>query len=116
MSLALAERQMGMSEQRSELQSVVDFFAIPSIVDVLFAVQDGRFVRRCPALGAQGGAVQAAVTALMELGVITELADPDHDGEPLLTLTGKGIKVCGMVRQVLNFAAPAPASAPLTLS
>ncbi|TCB89423.1 hypothetical protein E0H26_27840 [Micromonospora zingiberis] len=105
-----------MSEKRSELQSVVDFFAVPLIADVLFAVRDGRSPRSLPATCSQSGAVEAAIAALMEAGVVTELAEPDHDGEPLLTLTGKGVKVCDLVRQVIDFTAPAHATEHLALS
>ncbi|MBX7268934.1 hypothetical protein KIF24_24810 [Micromonospora sp. Llam7] len=94
---------MGMPNDRSELQSVIDFFATPLIVDVLLAVRDGRLPQHCPELCTYGDAIDTAIAALTAAGTVTGLASPSLDGQPLLILTHKGRKVCELVERVVDF-------------
>ncbi|MFK3984472.1 hypothetical protein ACI2K4_29375 [Micromonospora sp. NPDC050397] len=92
-----------MPEDRSELQSVIDFFATPLIVDVLLAVRDGRFPQHCPELRTYGDAINTAFAALAAAGTVTGPSNLDFDGKPTITLTSKGREVCELVERVVDF-------------
>jgi hypothetical protein len=98
---------MGTPGDRSDLQSVINFFATPLIVDVLLAIRDGRLPRQSPDLSMYGDAVDAAITALVDAGTV---AGPAHrqqfSGEPLLILTTKGDAVCALIDEVFDFEPP----------
>ncbi|NIL64828.1 hypothetical protein [Salinispora arenicola] len=91
-----------MPDDRSELQTVIDFFGVPLVVDVLLAVRDGRRPRDCPELCAYVMRYDTAITALAATGAVRGSTDPDSSGSPLLTLTNKGREVCSLVERVID--------------
>lgn len=94
---------MGMPGDRSELQSVIDFFGTPLIVDVLLAVRDGRPPHDCPELNTYGDAIDTAIAALTSAGAVTGPTAASLDGAHSLTLTHKGREVCALVERVVDF-------------
>lgn len=91
-----------MPDDRSELQTVIDFFGVPLVIDVLLAVRDGRHPRDCPELRTYGDAIDTAISALATTGAVRGSTDPDLGGSPLLTLTSKGREVCSLVERVID--------------
>jgi hypothetical protein len=97
---------MGTPGDRRELQSVIDFLATPLIVDVLWAIRDGRLPHQCPELSRYGDAVAAAVEVLTRAGAVAVQASREQlSGKPLLTLTAKGRTVCTLIDKVVDFRA-----------
>ena len=95
---------MGSPRDRSELQSVIDFFATPLIVDVLRAIRDGRLPRQSPDLSPYGDAVDAAILALANAGTVAGDTRPGQLGSaPSLSLTSKGRMVCALIDEVIDF-------------
>lgn len=98
---------MGSPWDRSDLQSVIDFFATPLIVDVLREIRDGRLPRQSPELSAYGDAVDAAILALTDAGTVAGDAHLGQPGSaPSLSLTSKGHMVCALIDEVVDFHSP----------
>lgn len=95
---------MGTLGDRNDLQSVIDFFGTPLVVDVLRAVRAGLRPRLSPDLSMYGDAVDSAIAALTESGVVT--THPESYGEPSLTLTAKGRGLCLLIDEVVDFHVP----------
>jgi hypothetical protein len=95
---------MGSPRDRSDLQSVIDFFATPLIVDVLREIRDGRLPRQSPDLCAYGDAVDAAILALTDAGTVAGSTDPGQpNNAPSLSLTSKGRMVCALIDEIVDF-------------
>jgi hypothetical protein len=86
-----------------DLQSAIDFFATPLIVDVLYAIGDGQTPHRVPSLEPYGDAITTAVTALADAGAVTCQGASSSDAERRqLTLTAKGQREHALVRQIVD--------------
>ncbi len=99
---------MGTAEDHDDLQSAIDFFATPLIVDVMRAIRDGRSPSHTPGLDQYGDAVDAAVAVLTNAGAVAGSQRGDeHPGQSLM-LTKKGRQVCALIDEVIDFYVPIP--------
>jgi hypothetical protein len=93
---------MGMPGDR-DLQSAIDFFGTPLIVDVLLAIGGGQAPSQVPALQPYGDAVTIAMSVLTEAGAVTSQdASPCDVGRRPLMLTARGEHLYALVRQIVD--------------
>ncbi len=83
---------------RDDIQAVIDFFAVPFIVDVLLEIKNGHPPGQSHQLDVSPGAADAAKAALVDAGLVASPGAPTS--ELSLTLTPKGHTVCALVEEL----------------